>query len=162
MELSNFQELIVERQHLLERIKELEEENVELRKRLGEHVMHVAQEPKAIQKLSLLEKVNLFRSLFKGREDVFARRWFSKATGKAGYQPVCQNEWGQLCDKRKFKCAECPNRKFSPLTDNDFYRHLEGKDADGRDVIGLYVLNEDNTCHLLCTDFDDKNCEHGY
>ena len=42
MELSNFQELIVERQHLLERIKELEEENVELRKRLGEHVMHVA------------------------------------------------------------------------------------------------------------------------
>ena len=41
-------------------------------------------------------------------------------------------------------------------------RHLEGKDADGRDVIGLYVLNEDNTCHLLCTDFDDKNCEHGY
>ena len=162
MELSNFQELIVERQHLLERIKELEEENVELRKRLGEHVMHVAQEPKAMQKLSLLEKVNLFRSLFKGREDVFARRWFSKATGKAGYQPVCQNEWGQLCDKRKFKCAECPNRKFSPLTDNDFYRHLEGKDADGRDVIGLYVLNEDNTCHLLCTDFDDKNCEHSY
>lgn len=74
MELSNFQELIVERQHLLERIKELEEENVELRKRLGEHVMHVAQEPKAMQKLSLLEKVNLFRSLFKGIEDVFARQ----------------------------------------------------------------------------------------
>ena len=51
---------------------------------------------------------------------------------------------------------------FSPLTYNDYYRHLEGKDSDGRDVIGLYVLNEDNTCHLLCTDFDDKNCEHGY
>ena len=48
------------------------------------------------------------------------------------------------------------------MTYNDYYRHLEGKDADGRDVIGLYVLNEDNTCHLLCTDFDDKNCEHGY
>ena len=65
-------------------------------------------------------------------------------------------------DKRTFKCADCPNRQFSPLTDNDVYRHLEGKDADGRDVIGLYVLNEDNTCHLLCADFDDKNCEHGY
>jgi len=73
------------------------------------------------------------------------------------------NEWNrQLCDKRKFKCAECPNRLFAPLTDNEIYRHLEGKDADGRDVIGLYVLNEDNTCNLLCTDFDDKNCEHGY
>ena len=29
-------------------------------------------------------------------------------------------------------------------------------------MIGLYVLNEDNTCHLLCADFDDKNCEHGF
>lgn len=93
---------------------------------------------------------------------MFARRWYSKTSGKAGYQPVCQNEWTPLCDKRTFKCADCPNRKFSPLTDNDIYRHLEGKDANGRDVIGLYVLNEDNTCHLLCTDFDDKNCEHGY
>jgi superfamily II DNA or RNA helicase len=94
---------------------------------------------------------------------VFARRWYSKASGKGGYQPVCQNEWNhQLCDKRKFKCTECPNRQFAPLSDNDIYRHLEGKDADGKDVIGLYVLNEDNTCNLLCTDFDDKNCEHGY
>ena len=40
--------------------------------------------------------------------------------------------------------------------------HLSGKDAEGKDVIGLYVLNEDNTCHLLCADFDDKNSEHGF
>ena len=162
MDLQNYHEWIAERQRLLERIKDLEAENAELRKRLGEDVVPIKQEPAAMQTLSLQEKVGLFRSLFRGREDVFARRWFSKATGKAGYQPVCLNEWGQLCDKRKFKCAECPNRQFSPLTDNDFYRHLEGKDADGRDVIGLYVLNEDNTCNLLCADFDDKNCEHGY
>ena len=162
MNLHNYHDWIAERQQLLERIKELETENVELKKRLGEDVVPVVQTPSAMQTLSLQEKVDLFRSLFKGREDVFARRWYSKASGKGGYQPVCQNEWGPLCDKRKFKCADCPNRQFSPLTDNDIYRHLEGKDADGRDVIGLYVLNEDNTCNLLCTDFDDKNCEHGY
>ena len=155
-------EWIIERQQLLERIKELEAENTELRKRLGEDVTPTEKKPTAMQNLSLQEKVDLFRSLFKGREDVFARRWYSKTSGKAGYQPVCQNEWTPMCDKRTFKCADCPNRHFSPLTDNDIYRHLEGKDADGRDVIGLYVLNEDNTCHLLCTDFDDKNCEHGY
>ena len=155
-------EWLIERQQLLERIKELEAENTELRKRLGEDVTPTEKKPTAMQNLSLQEKVDLFRSLFKGREDVFARRWYSKTSGKAGYQPVCQNEWTPMCDKRTFKCADCPNRKFSPLTDNDIYRHLEGKDADGRDVIGLYVLNEDNTCHLLCTDFDDKNCEHGY
>ena len=158
-----FHNWIIERQQLLERIKELEAENAELKKRLGEVVMLEVQEPTAMQTLSLQEKVDLFRSLFKGREDVFAKRWYSKASGKGGYQPVCQNEWDhQLCDKRKFKCAECPNRQFTALTDKDIYRHLEGKDTDGRDVIGLYVLNEDNTCNLLCTDFDDKNCEHGY
>ena len=156
------QEWYIERERLLGRIKELEAENAELRKRLGEDVTPTEKTPTAMQNLSLQEKVDLFRSFFKGREDVFARRWYSKTSGKAGYQPVCQNEWTPLCDKRTFKCADCPNRKFSPLTDNDIYRHLEGKDADGRDVIGLYVLNEDNTCHLLCTDFDDKNCEHGY
>ena len=156
------QEWYIERERLLGRIKELEAENAELRKRLGEDVTPIEKPPTAMQNLSLQEKVDLFRSLFKGREDVFARRWYSKTSGKAGYQPVCQNEWTPLCDKRTFKCADCPNRQFSPLTDNDVYRHLEGKDADGRDVIGLYVLNEDNTCHLLCTDFDDKNCEHGY
>lgn len=156
------QEWYIERERLLGRIKELEAENAELRKRLGEDVTPIEKPPTAMQNLSLQEKVDLFRSLFKGREDVFARRWYSKTSGKAGYQPVCQNEWTPLCDKRTFKCADCPNRQFSPLTDNDVYRHLEGKDADGRDVIGLYILNEDNTCHLLCTDFDDKNCEHGY
>jgi len=162
MSSQRYQEFIAERARLLERIKELENENAELRKRLGEPVAPVLAASSAMQNMSLQEKINLFRSLFKGRNDVFARRWHSKTSGKAGYQPVCQNEWTPLCDKRKYKCADCPNRQFSPLTYNDYYRHLEGKDVDGRDVVGLYVLNEDNTCHLLCTDFDDKNCEHGY
>jgi len=99
----------------------LEAENAELRKRLGEDVTPIEQKPTAMLNLSLQEKVDLFRSLFKGREDVFARRWYSKTSGKAGYQPVCQNEWTPLCDKRTFKCADCPNRKFSPFTDNDIY-----------------------------------------
>ena len=57
-------------------------------------------------KLSIEERVAIFHSLFKGREDVFVRRWFSKTTGKSGYQPVCINEWRRgVCDKKKFKCA---------------------------------------------------------
>lgn len=116
-----------------------------------------------IQHLSLEEKVELFRNLFKGREDVFARRWYNKNSGKSGYQPVCLNEWNrQLCDKRKYKCAECPNRQFKQLGYKDVYKHLEGKDADGCDVIGIYVILENNKCNFLCADFDDKSCEHGY
>ena len=144
MSSQRYQEFIAERTRLLERIKELENENAELRKRLGELVEPVTSASNAMQNLSLQEKIDVFCSLFKGRDDVFARRWYSKTSGKAGYQPVCQNEWTPLCDKRKYKCADCPNRQFSQLTYNDYYRHLEGKDADGRDVVGLYVLNEDN------------------
>ena len=114
-------------------------------------------------KLSLDDKIALFRNFFKGRDDVFARRWFSKTTEKGGYQPVCINEWRRgICDKKKHKCAECPNRNFAPLTQQDIYRHLEGKDENGCDVIGLYVVTSDNKCSFLCADFDDKNCTHGY
>ena len=163
-----YQELQEKYEEALSRVKELERENARLKRVLQEHRIAVDEAvtvPKPVPKriLSVEERVELFRGLFKGREDVFARRWYGKASGKAGYQPVCQNEWNrQLCDKKKYKCAECPNRQFSPLTYDDVYKHLEGKNANGEDVIGLYVLKEDNTCHLLCTDFDDKNCEHGY
>ena len=67
------QDWIIERQQFLERIKELEAENAELRKKLGEDVTPIEKKPTAMQILSLQEKVDVFRSLFKGREDVFAR-----------------------------------------------------------------------------------------
>ena len=119
--------------------------------------------PAMKQHLSLEEKVDVFRNLFKGREDVFARRWYSRTSGKSGYQPVCRNEWDrQLCDKKRFKCTECLNRSFKPLEYEDIYRHLEGKSPDGQDVIGVYAILADNTCNFLCADFDDKSCEYGY
>jgi hypothetical protein len=38
-------------------------------------------------------KIALFRSLFRGREDVYARRFESRKTGRSGYAPACANEW---------------------------------------------------------------------
>ncbi len=113
--------------------------------------------------MSLQERVALFSSLFSGREDVFARRWHSKTTGKSGYQPVCVNEWNrQLCDKKKYKCDKCPNREFKHLEYIDYYNHLKGSDSLGRDVIGVYAILDNNKCNFLCADFDDKSCKHGY
>lgn len=109
------------------------------------------------------QRVNLFRSLFRGREDVFARRWYSKATNKSGYQPVCINEWRRgLCDKKAVKCSDCPNRSFLPLGYDEICEHLIGRDENGCDVIGIYALMPDNSCAFLCTDFDDKSCKGGY
>lgn len=108
-------------------------------------------------------RVKLFRSLFRGREDVFARRWYNKSTNKGGYQPVCINEWRRgICDKKSVKCAECPNRNFLPLGYQEICNHLIGDDENGCDVIGLYVILPDNYCAFICTDFDDKSCNHGY
>ena len=109
------------------------------------------------------ERVELFRSLFRGREDVFARRWYSKSTNKGGYQPVCINEWRRgICDKKAVKCADCPNRNFLPLGYDEICRHLIGNDENGCDVVGIYAIMPDNNCAFLCTDFDDKSCKHGY
>lgn len=71
-------------------------ENARLRALLAQHGIAVDEPITPSQQkssLSLEEKVALFRSLFQGREDIFARRWFSPTTGKSGYQPVCSREW---------------------------------------------------------------------
>ena len=83
MSSQRYQEFISECTRLLERIKELEAENAELRKRLGEPVNPVPSASNAMQNLSLQEKMDLFCSLFKGRDNVFTRRWYSKTSGKA-------------------------------------------------------------------------------
>src|SRR5258708_9228828 len=45
-------------------------------------------------------KIALFRSLFRGREDVYPRRFESRRTGKSGYAPACGNEWIRgICEK---------------------------------------------------------------
>jgi hypothetical protein len=72
-------------------------------------------------------KITLFRSLFRGRDDVYPRRFESRKTGKAGYAPACANEWVRgVCEKPRIKCAECPNRRFLPVTDDVIRWHLSG------------------------------------
>src|SRR5215831_625269 len=59
-------------------------------------------------------KIALFRALFRGREDVYPRRFESRRTGKTGYQPACANEWVRgVCDKPRIKCSDCPHQRFS-------------------------------------------------
>jgi superfamily II DNA or RNA helicase len=101
-------------------------------------------------------KIGLFRSLFRGREDIYARRFESRKTGKHGYAPACANEWVRgVCEKPRVKCAECPYRRFLPLTDDVVRWHLSGAGADGESfVAGVYPLLPDETCWFLAIDFD--------
>ena len=94
-------------------------------------------------------KITLFRSLFRGREDVFAVRWQNKA-GRAGYAPACAHEWDRaLCDKPRVKCADCQSRDLLPITDAVIRDHLAG-----RHTIGIFPLLPDDTCRFLALDFD--------
>jgi len=108
--MTNCDEGLKEREQLLGGIMRLKEENSDLRKRLEIEDDDIPCKEDcqlspntAMRKLSAQEKIDVFRSLFRGREEVHPRRWFSKVSGKGGYQPVCKREWNpQYCDKRKF------------------------------------------------------------
>ncbi len=96
-------------------------------------------------------KIMLFRSLFRGREDIYVARWESQK-GKSGYSPVCTNEWNRkFCKKPIIKCGECDNKKYATLTDKTISDHLSGKIT-----IGIYPMLQDENCYFLTCDFDDK------
>jgi hypothetical protein len=88
------------------------------------------------------EKIALFRSLFRGREEVWPLRLESVKTGKSGYSPVCGNEWVRgICEKPRIKCSDCRFQKWLPVTDEVIRRHLSGVDDRGRAfVAGVYPM----------------------
>ncbi|REK24471.1 MAG: DUF559 domain-containing protein [Planctomycetota bacterium] len=104
-------------------------------------------------------KIALFRSLFRGREEVYARRFERFRTGKSGYSPACSNEWVRgVCEKPRIKCAACPHQRFLPVTDDAVRWHLSGWDDTGREfVMGVYPLLRDETCFFLAIDLDKQN-----
>jgi len=82
------------------------------------------------------DKIALFRWLFRGRDDVYPRRFESRKTGRSGYAPACGNEWVRgICEKPRIKCAECPHRRFLAATDDVIRWHLSGQDAAGADFV---------------------------
>ena len=106
------------------------------------------------------EKIALFRSLFRGREEVFPRRWENPKSGKSGYSPVCRNEWVRgVCGKPQVKCGECPNQAFVPFGDDIIRSHLTGRAAGNAAdfTAGIYPMLPDETCWFLAADFDKKS-----
>ena len=93
------------------------------------------------------DKINLFRSLFRGREDVCAKKW----RNKSGYSPYCNNDFRPgVCQKPRTHCSDCPSSDFAPLGPEQVREHLTG-----REVLGLYPLTREDTCWLLAMDLDE-------
>jgi superfamily II DNA or RNA helicase len=97
-------------------------------------------------------KIALFRNLFRGREDVYAVRWEGKG-GKTGYAPAGVRQWEQS-HSTPYKKGSFHYSKLFPLTDEIIRDHLLG-----RQTIGVYPLQQDDTCWFVAVDFDKKNWE---
>ncbi len=96
------------------------------------------------------EKVTLFRSLFRGRNDLYPKLWVNAKSGRTGYAPACGNEWVRgVCEKPRVRCGECPNQAFLTVSDRVVADHLQG-----RHIIGAYPLLVDETCWFVAADFD--------
>lgn len=94
----------------------------------------------------------LFRSLFKGREDVFAVHW--EKGGKSGYMPA------YFYDPYRYRAHKIKGGTFQnytdktylPLTDEQLLKHL-----NGTQLIGMYPLLQDNTSWFIAADFDKQS-----
>ena len=150
----------------LEESARLREENSRLRRLLAEHGIPIPtaasnnEAPSPAGELlgertvpdKAAQRLALFRSLFRGREDVYAVRW-EKPDGRAGYAPKADRDWkaylgARESDRRK---VDRQTRKLRPLTDDVVRGHLMGKQT-----IGIYPLLLDETCWFLAVDFDKK------
>ncbi len=98
-----------------------------------------------------ISKIKLFMSLFKGRDDVYAKKWESKKKATSGFSPVCLNQWQVgLCEKPKTPCSKCTNQLYAALDEHVIENHLRGGI-----IAGIYPMLSDETCHFLAIDFDE-------
>ncbi|HVX00912.1 MAG TPA: hypothetical protein VHA52_10820, partial [Candidatus Babeliaceae bacterium] len=96
------------------------------------------------------ERLNLYKSLFKGRGDVFAIRW--EKGSKSSYMPVYS------FDPHRYRLHQMKggtfqtfaDKKYQPLADNNLIKHLKGEQ-----VVGIYPLLQNNTSWFIVADFDE-------
>jgi superfamily II DNA or RNA helicase len=107
--------------------------------------------PGVNNKSDSISKIRLFMSLFRGRDDVYAKKWENKNKATSGYSPVCLNQWkAGLCGKPKMSCSKCTNQLYEALDEHVIEDHLRGSI-----VAGIYPMLPDETCHFLAMDFDE-------
>lgn len=93
--------------------------------------------------------IQLFKSVFAGREDVFAVRW--EKGNKSGYMPA------YFYDPYRYRVHKMnggtfqnyADKEYLPFTEKEIEKHLNGEQH-----IGIYPLLKDNTSWFIVADFD--------
>jgi superfamily II DNA or RNA helicase len=172
-----YQELLKKYKNLLEEVNRLKIENSQMKAELGLKDSQTFQNNSSADQLELdlrdgqskeknryedisnasdaLSKIRLFMSLFRGRDDVYAKRWENKDKGKSGYAPVCLNQWRTgICGKPKMSCSTCKSTSYAELNEAVIENHLRGDI-----VVGVYPMLPDESCCFLAMDFDKAEWE---
>ena len=140
---------------LEKKIKKLEKENEFLKNELRKRGYIFIEENIS---LNTQQKMEIYLDYFKGRQDIYAKKYYSNKTNTTGWTPACLNEFKEgYCLKGKIKkaCDTCRNEKYQGITNDELFKHFTGKSKNMN--IGIYPLLKDNTCNFLCIDFDDEN-----
>ena len=101
---------------------------------------------------NLSSQILLFKSLFKGREDVFAIRW--EKGNKSGYMPA------YFYDPYLYKAHKMGGGTFQNYTDKTYLKFTDSellKHLKGEQLIGIYPLLSDNSSWFIAADFDKAN-----
>ena len=96
-----------------------------------------------------INNIELFKSVFTGREDVFAVRW--EKGNKSGYMPA------YFYDPYRYRVHKMNGGTFQNYLDKEHLalseREIE-KHLNGEQHIGIYPLLKDNTSWFIVADFD--------
>ncbi|MEI7512998.1 MAG: DEAD/DEAH box helicase family protein [bacterium] len=98
------------------------------------------------------DKLELYKSIFRGRDDVYPRRW--EKEGKSGWSPAYSFDWNEFNAHRATggTIKNFENKKLLPLADIVLSNHLNGKET-----IGIYPILPDNTSYFIVADFDEAD-----
>ena len=98
------------------------------------------------------EQLSLYISLFKGREDIYARRW--EKAEKSGYAPAYKFDWNEylIFKSQGGAFKDFNNKQKIPLTKDIVKKHLIGAY-----FIGIYPLLDDDSSYFIAIDLDGKN-----
>lgn len=102
--------------------------------------------------MKIQAKVNLFKSLFRGREDIYAVRW--EKDGRSGYMPAYKIDWSDYNQHkaRGGSFGDYDKKEYLSFNDQVVKEHLSGKKT-----IGVYPLLSDNSSFFIAADFDESN-----
>jgi len=104
---------------------------------IEQEILKVKKEIEQLSPLSKEDKIKLFKSLFIGREDVYATYWISQDGTKKGYSPATYTFKG---------------KDYIPINEDIIKKHLEGKIR-----LGTYAIINQVYTKFLVIDLDKQS-----